>query len=214
MRPLVILRPEPGASATAERARAMGLTVRRYSLFAVEPAEWTLPDGRFDGLLLTSANAVRHAGDLPRLPVYAVGEATAAAARDAGAEVASVGTGGVEALLATLDPRLRLLHLAGEDRMVPDTQGPTITAVTVYRTSPLSLPSAELVQDAVLLVHSPAAGRRVDALACDRARVRIAAISPAAAEVCGEGWAEVAAALQPSDATLLSLAAKLCKTTP
>lgn len=212
MRPLVIFRPEPGASATAERAQAMGLTVCRHLLFAVEPVAWTMPEGAFDGLLLTSANAIRHARDLPRLPVHAVGEATAAAARDAGAEVASVGTGGVDALLATLHPRLRLLHLAGEERVVPETQGPTITVVTVYRTRPLSLPSAELVEDAVMLVHSPAAGRRVNTLACDRARVRIAAISPAAADACGEGWAEVAAASQPDDATLLSLAAKLCKT--
>ena len=44
--------------------------------------------GSFEGLLLTSANAVRHGGDqlerLRGLPVYVVGEATAEAARAAG----------------------------------------------------------------------------------------------------------------------------------
>ena len=50
------------------------------------------------------------------LPVHAVGEATAAAARASGFDVASVGYAGVERLVGALDPKLRLLHLAGEDR--------------------------------------------------------------------------------------------------
>lgn len=210
MRELLVLRPEPGATATAERARVMGLTPVRHPLFAIRPVPWTHPEGEFDGLLLTSANAVRHAGPLPALPVHAVGETTAAAARAAGAEVASVGEGGVEALLATLPAGLRLLHLAGEDR-VPATGSQQVEAVTVYRAEPLGLPSAGVVEGRVLLVHSPAAGRRVTELACDRALVRIAAISPAAAEACGAGWARVEAAAAPSDAALLPLAAELCK---
>ncbi|HEY0629709.1 MAG TPA: uroporphyrinogen-III synthase, partial [Sphingomicrobium sp.] len=63
MRKLLLLRPEPGLSASAERARALGLEVICRPLFEVEPVEWASPDpAAYDGLLLTSANAVRHGG--------------------------------------------------------------------------------------------------------------------------------------------------------
>jgi uroporphyrinogen-III synthase len=169
-----------------------------------------MPTGSFDGVLLTSANAARLAGVLPALPVHAVGEATAAAARAQGASVADVGSGGVDALLATRPPGLRLLHLAGEERV--EAAGPQqVTAVTVYRARPLQLPTAETVEGRVLLVHSPAAGRRVAEIACRRVTVRVAAISAAAAAACGTGWERIEAADQPSDPALLSLAAELCK---
>ena len=95
MRPFVILRPEPGAGATAEAARQRGLNPIVAPLFRIEPVEWQPRDpAEFDALLLTSANAVAQAGDGLRefasLPVYCVGEATAAAARDAGLSVAGV----------------------------------------------------------------------------------------------------------------------------
>ena len=83
MRPVVVLRPEPGASRTAARAEALGLDARVVPLFAIVPIEWSAPDpSDFDGIVLTSANAVRHGGEqldeLKALPVHAVGEATAA----------------------------------------------------------------------------------------------------------------------------------------
>lgn len=211
MRPLFVLRPEPGASATAARAAAVGLIVVKHPLFAAVAVPWSIPDGPFDGLLLTSANAVRFAGALPPLPIYAVGEATAAQARAAGAEVTVVGDGGVDALLDALPHDLRLLHLAGADRIVPASPRKTIVPVTVYRMEPLAPPSPEQLTDAVVLIHSPAAGRRLAEMNLDRGRVRIAAISPASAEACGDGWAARLAAPRPIDAALLPLAAKLCK---
>lgn len=121
MRKLLLLRPEPGLSASVTRARALGLDVIACPLFRVGPVEWALPDSaRFDGLLLTSANALRNGGpglrQLVGLPVHAVGPATAEAARAAGFEVDSVGTTNVADLLNQLPANLRLLHLAGEDR--------------------------------------------------------------------------------------------------
>ncbi|WP_300973237.1 uroporphyrinogen-III synthase [Sphingomonas sp. LHG3406-1] len=211
MRPLVILRPEPGASATAARAAALGLEVRVSPAFATAPVAWTMPESRFGALLLTSANAVRLAGRLPDLPVHAVGEATASAAREAGLTVASVGTGGVEALLETLPADLALLHLAGEERIELASPPQRVTAVTVYRAEPLPLPSPEALAGSVILVHSPAAGRRIASLDDGKDRILIAAISPAAASACGDGWAVCEAAASPSDPALLSLAAKLCE---
>ncbi|GAA4009665.1 hypothetical protein GCM10022280_03270 [Sphingomonas swuensis] len=212
MRALLILRPEPGALATSLRAEALGMVADRHPLFRTEPVAWTLPPGRFDGLLLTSANAVRHAGALPALPIHAVGQATAEAAVAASGTVATIGDGGVKELLAALTADLRLLHLAGEERIVPASPAQEIVAVPVYRTVALDDPPASLVDGRVLLVHSPAAGRRVAALACDPATVRIAAISEAAAAACGaRGWNRAEAAERPDDGALLSLAASLCK---
>ena len=49
MRRLLILRPEPGAGATVERARAFGLDALTVLLFKVEPVAWEAPEaGSFD----------------------------------------------------------------------------------------------------------------------------------------------------------------------
>jgi uroporphyrinogen-III synthase len=219
MRRLAILRPEPGASATAERARAMGLEAMTMPLFAVEPVEWAVPDpGEFDALLLTSANAVRHGGDglrkLRELPVYAVGEATAAAAHDAGFDVAASGEAGVERLLGSIPADLRLLHLCGERRVEPNAAR-AITAVPVYRSRALPMPEGlSAIEGQVAAVYSPRGGQRLAELASeaaiDRGSVRIAAISAAAASAAGPGWDRCEAAEAPEEAALLALAVRLC----
>jgi uroporphyrinogen-III synthase len=194
----------------------MNLPAEAIPLFAVVPLHWTAPDpANFDALLLTSANAPRIAGEqsrrLARLPVHAVGSATAEAALAAGMTVASVGTAGVEALLATLPSEVRLLHLCGEDRTNTPSM-PRITHVPVYRSKAIAAPG-ELARavEAVVLVHSVRAGRRFAELLPGKNRVRIAAISPAVAAACGSGWAAVEAAPEPTDAALLSLAVRLCQ---
>ena len=219
MRRLVIVRPEPGASATVERARAMGLDAAAMPLFRVEPVEWQVPDaGGFDALLLTSANAVRHGGAglerLRRLPVYAVGEATAAAAREAGFRVAASGDGGVERLLGSVPTGLRLLHLCGEHRTETQASQP-LAAVSVYRSVALPMPGEfQRIEGQAVAVHSPRAGRRLAELAeqarIDRGTVRIAAISAAAALAAGAGWERCEAAATPDEPALLALAARLC----
>ena len=209
MRRLILLRPEPGLSASARRAEAIGLAVVRHPLFEVEPLPAELPDGPFDALVLTSANAVRYAGPLLRavknLPTYTVGTATAAAATNAALRVVAVGTGGVEGLQL---PPGRLLHLCGEShKSLPG----DVVAVPVYRTLPIGDPLPPL-DGAVIAVHSPEAGSRLDALAgLDRSTAAIAAISPVAADACGQGWASVESASAPDDQSLLALAAALCQ---
>lgn len=215
MRRLLVLRPEPGASMTAERARALGLTAVAAPLFEIEPLEWDAPEaGGFDGLLLTSANAVRHSGErlqgLRGLPVYAVGEATAEAAREAGFSIAATGDGGVDRLLGSIEQDWKLLHLCGEDRRDPLHARQRITNVPVYRACPLDSPDLSAADDAVALIHSPRAGRRFAELVHDRATTIIVAISPVAAEAVGSGWAAVESAPEPNDDALLALAARLC----
>lgn len=209
MKPLLLLRPEPGLAASTARARAMGLEVIEHPLFAIEPVAATLPDGPFDGLVLTSANAVRCGGaalDTVRtLPVHAVGEATAEAARAAGLNVVGIGRGGVEGL--DLPDGQRLLHLTGQEhRRIADTE-----SVVVYRALPNAKPLPSL-GGVVIAVHSPAAGRALDEGAgADRSAACIAAISEAAATACGDGWATVRSAAAPDDASLLALALTLCQ---
>jgi len=219
MRPLVILRPQPGAGATAEAARQLGLEPVVAPLFRIEPVGWQPPDpAAFDALLLTSANAVAKAGDGLRefasLPVYSVGEATAASARGAGLSVAGVGTAGVDALLESIPGDLRLLHPCGIHRRAPSKRH--VEALPVYEAVALPAPETLLgAADAVIAVHSPRAGRRLRELAeggeIDPAGIGIVAISEEAATAAGPGWQAVEAAGEPTDAALLAIASRLCK---
>lgn len=218
MRRVLVLRPEPAASETVARARELGLDAEAQPLFEVEPVTWDAPEaGRFDGLLLTSANAVRHGGEqlaqLRGLPVYAVGEATAAVAREAGFDIKKVGGAGADRLLGSIEPGLKLLHLGGVHRTASAAATHEILAIPVYRSREREI-SLGNVAGAVALVHSPRAGRRFAELVGDRATIAIAAISPAAAQAAGDGWSEIAAADTPTDAAVLALAARLCKTSP
>ena len=167
-RPIIVIRPEPGCSATVAAGRAAGLDTRGFPLFAIRPRAWQVPPrDTFDALLLGSANAVRHARDAlagwSGVPAYAVGEVTARAARSAGLSVAATGAGGLQALLDTLSGPLRLLRLAGEDH-VPMRSPPGITIDTriAYTTEPQPMP-AELAETlragAVVVLHSAGAAR-------------------------------------------------------
>lgn len=212
MRPLVILRPDPGASRTAEQARRLGLDPRIVPLFELVPLAWTAPDpAAFDALVITSANAVRFGGSeldrLKALPVHAVGDASATAARRAGFAIASAGAGGAEAM--ALPAGQRLLHLAGLDHQPIQ----SAVAVPVYEARAIAWPAGlAALAGSVVAVHSPRAGRRLGELVADRASIAIAAISAAAAAACGSGWQRVEAAAQPSEAALLALASRLCET--
>jgi len=215
MRRVLVLRPEPGAAATVKRARERALDAVAIPLFEIEPVAWEAPEaGSFDGLLLTSANAVRHGGkglaSLRGLKVYAVGEATADAARNAGFDIAASGDAGVDRLLASIEPDLKLLHLCGRDRR--DTAGVAqrISSIAVYQANAVQKPDLSTAVGSVALIHSPRAGERFAELVGDRSSIAIAAISPAAAEAVESGWQAVEASDEPSDDALLALAARLC----
>ena len=219
MRRLFLLRPEPGASASAARARELGLEAVKLPLFRISSADWEAPDpAGFDALLLTSANAVRCAGEqlgtLRGLPAFAVGEATASAARDAGFDIAGTGDSDVERLLASIEPGLKLLHLCGEHRRTVDQAPQRITPLVVYRAESRPRPEGlEELNGQVAALHSPRAARRLSELVEPQARasVRIAAISQAAAADAGRGWGRVEVAKGPNDQALLALARSLCE---
>lgn len=215
MRRVLVLRPEPGASVTVKRALERGLDAIAAPLFEIEPVPWRAPDAReFDGLLLTSANAVIHGGDelerLLSLDVFAVGSATANAARKRGFQVAAIGKNGIDGLLGLIPKESRLLHLVGEHRRDPARTRAGTMVIPVYRARVIEEPDLSRSHGAVALIHSPRAGKRLGELVKDRGNILIAAISPAAAEAAGGGWGRVEAALEPGDDGLLALAARLC----
>jgi uroporphyrinogen-III synthase len=213
---LLIVRPQPGADATAVRVKAAGHEPLMMPLFVVEPVNWAAhPSGSYDKLLLTSANSVRHAGpnlELYRdLPVLAVGQNTADAARGAGLSIEYIGNSGVDDLLVKLDD-CRLLWLAGEDRAEPQ-YDPSIRIDTqiVYRSAALPAPDAfdDLTQSADhVLLHSPRGARHFAFLLGERTiakgTISIAALSPNIACAAGDGWKSVIVAAEPSDRALLS----------
>lgn len=217
---VLVLRPEPGASSTVERARERGLDAVAIPLFEIEPLEWKSPDAAsFDGLLITSANAIRAAGhqlkDLRGLPVYAVGGATAEAAREAGFDVASSGDAGVERLLGSIEADLRLLHLCGEDRKEVADAKQRIDAIPVYRSRAKDDVDLSPAQRGVAMIHSPRAGRRFAQLVgTNKETFSIAAISDDAAAAVGDGWAAVESADAPTDEALLALTERLCNKAP
>lgn len=219
--PLVVTRPEPGNSATIARAAALGLDARAMPLFAAHPIDWALPaPTNYDALLLTSAQAVRLAGaqlaELAALPVHAVGEATADAARAAGLTVVQTGTADGQALLDAMasEKIARILWLCGRERSEFDPRGALLDPRACYGVEPAEPPgdwAQVIAAPAVLLAHSARAARRIgDLVGASRAHLALVAISPAVAAAAGAGWSERVAAPAPTDAAMLALAHALC----
>ncbi|MET0361735.1 MAG: uroporphyrinogen-III synthase [Sphingobium sp.] len=216
--PVLVLRPEPGAARTGEALAKAGFRPVLYPLFAVEAVDWTPPDpAGFDAVLITSANAMRLGGPglarYARLPLYAVGEASANAAERAGFQAAIRGGGNAERTLPLLVAagHSRVLHLCGREVRDQDDHGLSIVRVPVYGTLPhgdaeelaRALPRERGI---VALVHSPRAGERLSQLIspADRHRMSIVAISGAAARTCGDGWRGRVIAGAATDEALLA----------
>ncbi|WP_285713155.1 uroporphyrinogen-III synthase [Erythrobacter oryzae] len=221
---LLALRPEPGLAATLGKARDLGLAITGLPLSAIRPLAWDCPDpAGVDGLLIGSANAILHGGpELARLaakPVFAVGEATAAAARAAGFTVALTGSGGLQGVLDAISAPCHLLRIAGEEHVpLSPPAGVTFAEVIAYRSEPLPLdPAAPLLAsgEALVLLHSAATAAHfaaeVDRLGLPRETITLAALGPRIAAAAGEGWAAIHTSATPDERTLLQLAFDLCR---
>lgn len=220
---ILALRPEPGLTATLGKAGAMGLAITGHALSEIRAVDWECPDPEeVDGLLIGSANAILHGGphlgQLIGKPVYAVGEATAAAARAAGFTVPMVGSGGLQGVLDAIPAPRHLLRIAGEEHVpLAPPPGVTFAEVIAYRSVPLPLdPLGPLLAsgEALVLLHSAATARHFagecDRLGLARAAIALAALGPRIAAAAGEGWRAVHIAAQPDEDTLLQLVFDLC----
>jgi uroporphyrinogen-III synthase len=229
---LLILRPEPGASATQAAAAALGLIAERFALFHAAPCAWEAPSpDSFDAILLGSANALRHGGAALAAyagkPAYCVGEATALAARAMGMSLAATGQGGLQPMLGALNPaHKRLLRLAGQSRVdLSPPPGITMVERICYNSAPQPLPHAlgrllttYALPGFIALLHSGEAARHFAAemtrLSLPLSRIHAIAIGPRVAEIAAQtpGWASLSTAPQPTDAAMLALAQQMCQT--
>lgn len=121
-----IARPEPAATRTSLRLTDLGHDPLVAPVLAMSATGEAMPAGSFDGVLVTSANAVAAlAARAPRrdddaVPVFCVGSRTAEAAREAGLPQVREARGDAAALSRlvreTLPAGSHLIHLAGADR--------------------------------------------------------------------------------------------------
>ncbi len=177
-----ITRTQPGAEATAQRVRALGHEAVVAPLLAVR----TIPDVAVDlsgvaALAFTSANGVRAFADATGergLKVFAVGAATAQAARGAGFKSVLSADGDVEALAEGIAARrgeLRgvVLHPgaaepAGDLAGALERQGVEARRLILYETAPVEdIDTATLAKSDAVLLHSPRAAQALARLLKD-----------------------------------------------
>jgi uroporphyrinogen-III synthase len=176
-----ITRAQPGADSTAERVRALGHEAIVGPLLAVRTLQDVQVDlGGVAALAFTSANGVRAFSDLSAersLRVFAVGAATAQAARAAGFRLVLSADGDVDALAEGIGLRrgeLRgaVLHPgaaepAGDLAGALEKHGVEARRLILYETAPVKLEAdaaRQLVQADAALLHSPRAAQVLAAL--------------------------------------------------
>lgn len=198
---ILVTRPHPDNEATAAALRGRGHEVLLAPMLRFEAvASGADLDASYDAIIVTSANALRAldlAGhSLLSLPLYAVGEHTAEAARAAGFEKVLSGggdAGNLRDLLRAhvkakhLKKRARLLYLAGADLSRDlagelDTAGFDVTTRTTYRMVALStLPRESLDAFAAnrieAVLHYSARSARAFVEAVRGAGIEISALS-------------------------------------
>jgi uroporphyrinogen-III synthase len=225
-----VTRAEPGAGETAKRLTQLGHEALVAPLLTVRRLVEGEPDLRGVGALaFTSANGVRAFAELSArrdLLVFAVGEATAAAARQEGFADIHAGAGDVGALAAEIAGRRgdlggEVLHAgaaepAGDLAGALRAAGVPVRALALYQTVAADpLPPAgldDLTGTQAVLLHSPKAAKllaemmRSVAPPLDPDRVQLLGLSPAClAPLADIPAAGRHAAKAPNDADLLAL---------
>lgn len=155
---ILVTRPHPDNEATAESLRARGHAVLLAPALKFEPVAFhDESEAPYGAILVTSANAIRAVAPqlrdlgLVELPLFAVGEHTAAAARDAGFPRVIVASGDAASLRdkvmqsardKVLKKRSTLLYLAGADLSRDlggelGAEGFSVVTQTTYRMAPV-----------------------------------------------------------------------------
>ena len=227
----MITRPREDARAVVEELAARGIDSMVEPVLEIVPlATGDLDLDGVQAVLVTSANGARALGATSQrdIPVLAVGDATAAAARDAGFAAVAVAGGDVAALAALAAERCNpgagpLVHVSGSavagdlaGRLAA--RGFTVRREVLYEARAASALSRDATAalsggdvDAVLL-YSPrtaeafvALVRRAGLVAGLR-RARALCLSGAVADAArGIAWREVCVAARPDQTVLLDL---------
>jgi uroporphyrinogen-III synthase len=156
---LLVTRPEPDATHTAQTLRARGHDVLVAPLLQMQTIDVEL-SGPYAAVLMTSANAARAlashplAAELAQLPAFTVGARSAEAARAAGFADVTSADGALADLVTLAASRFAgrsLLYLAGEDRAGDlagelAAHGITVETAVIYRAVAAERLPAELKQ--------------------------------------------------------------------
>lgn len=224
---LLVTRPEPDASETAARLSALDIEAVVEPLLIVETLQTSLPraDG-FAGIAVTSGNALRalhDRGELPhflKLPLYAVGDRTAALARDFGfAEVVSAqgSFSDLVALLARAGINGPLLYpaakqQAGDLAKALSPHGVMVITTAVYAMNPSPRFSRNLDEAALdgALFYSRRTAETFASLGSNlkgKARLGMLCLSTAIAEpLLAAHFVRVSLADHPSEEAMMALA--------
>jgi uroporphyrinogen-III synthase len=220
-----ITRAAPGAKRTAERVAALGWRPLVAPLLVVRPVKATLNLERHEALAFTSSQALHHLD--PATPrdavVFAVGDATAEAARAAGFTNVRSAAGDVEALAALIvrNRPAAVVHPAAKRtagdlvRRLTDAGLPA-RRVIVYRAEACRAPPPAATEAlnagalAAVLIHSPRAGQVAAALIARAGMDVSAAVALGLSLACIEplahaGFGDLQAAAAPQEAALLDL---------
>jgi uroporphyrinogen-III synthase len=233
---VLVTRPHPDDATTAEALRARGFAVLRAPMLRLEPLPFHDDmEAAYGAVIVTSANALRAIAPqlanhrLLGLPLLAVGDNTAAAARDAGfgKVIASKGDAGAlrdlvvaRAKSKQLKKSSPILYLAGAD-LARDLAGElgargfTVVTQTTYRMAPApSLPrevcDAFVAHEIEAVLHYSQRSARAFLEAARAGGVEISAlalpqccISPSVAAVLRDaGATQVTAAASPDENAL------------
>jgi uroporphyrinogen-III synthase len=231
-RTALVTRPLEDCAETAQALRRRGYDPVIEPMLAIRFLDAPAPDPKpYQGVLITSANGARalaRRANWRDLPVWAVGDASAAEARRLGFVTVRGADGDVAALAdlvaSALDPQKgRLLHvaatrLAGDLGGLLSSRGFGVDKAVLYEAvaaGDLSPQLRDLVRGGGLdlaLFFSPRTAATFVTLARDRLdpeglrATRALALSPAVAEVLRAlPWREVRAAPEPSQPALLGL---------
>ena len=230
---ILVTRPEPGASATARRLEAAGFRATVLPLTRIVPvapgADALEVAGKSGAVAVTSASAFRHmsaelAALLTDKPLFAVGEATAEAARKAGFAEVHNARGDASALASmlgrTLPAAIPVAFVTGTRRVSTLEQelaanGHTVGVIEVYATelvSRLTDIDRRSMRDApdVILLHSQSAAEALAELpGTDRSllvheKTRFFAMSDRVAEILPGQWqARTTVAATPDDVAMI-----------
>lgn len=219
IRTVWITRARPGADRTAERLSLLGFTPVLAPLLVIRPLNVSPDLTGIQALAFTSRNGVKAFADLSpdrSLPVFAVGDATAASARAAGFADVRSADGDLSALAALIRAEgsgLSILHPGAAEpagdlaALVDDAR---ITSLAVYEALETGTAAPE-AWDAVL-IHSPRAARALAATVDpEQAKTRLALTisEAAAAPLATLPFAEVRIAEAPTENALLATLGKL-----
>ena len=234
---VLVTRPRVDAERTARALAERGHEPVVAPLMSVVATGDPKPEGAFAAVILTSAHGAFALASLKdrRIPVFAVGERTAAAARQTGFSDVRVGPGDGASLAAAIARSLRpdgvLLHIAGRHRKPePETslraRGYTVRVWEAYEAVAATALPADLATalgagriDVVLHYSRRSAALLADLVgaagfgSCLRAATHLCLSADAAAPLVALG-APVALAAEPEERALFAALDELAETSP